>query len=352
MKGWAVSFRSLGIQLGAVAAGIGVSALILLTIGLSPGDSLTTLFQGAFGSHFALTQTTLKAVPLALCGLAVALPLRTRLWNIGAEGQFHLGAIAAAYVALSLPDVPRPALLPLTILAGMAGGAAWALLAAIPRAIWGVNEIITTLLLNYVALQLLAYLLTGPLQGKQSLGFPISDVLPGAATLPRLGSSLIHTGVFFPLAAAALLIAGLRFTKWGYEVRMIGASPEAARVSGMSATKSILVTLGGGGALAGLAGTIEVTNTFGQLQQGISPGYGYMAIAIAALAGTNLVATIAVAFLFGGFVIGGLALQVLSVPQAFVLMLQGMILFCAVGGARLAAARWGRPRRKEAPSTP
>jgi len=351
MRGFVLSARSAVVQLAAVGLGIVVSALVLTTIGLSPSESTTTLFRGAFGSDFALVQSTLKAVPLALCGLAVALPLRVRIWNIGAEGQFTFGAIAAAWVALSFPDASRPTLLTLTILAGMAGGAVWALLAAIPRALWGVNEIITTLLLNYVALQLLAYLLTGPLQGDESLGFPISDILPGASTLPHLGSSLIHAGVFFPVAAAALLVLVLRYSKWGFEVRMIGASPEAARVAGMSARKSILLTLGAGGALAGLAGTIEVTNTFGQLQQGISPGYGYMAIAIAALAGTNLVATIAVAFLFGGFVIGGLALQTLSVPQAFVLMLQGIILFCAVGGARLAARRL-RVGRREAPSTP
>ena len=346
----AARLRSVSIQLAAIGAGIAVSALILVTIGLSPGDSISTLFKGAFGSNFALTQSALKAIPLALCGLAVALPLRIRLWNIGAEGQFHLGAIAASWVALSLPGLPPGVLLPLTILAGMAGGAAWALLAAIPRALWGVNEIITTLLLNYVAIQLLAYLVTGPLQGKESLHFPISDFLPSAAILPRLGSSQIHIGVFFPLAVAAVLLFVLRSTKWGFELRMIGASPEAARVSGMSARKSIVATLGLGGAIAGLAGTIEVENTFGQLQQGISPGYGYMAIAIAALAGTSLVGTLVVAFLFGGFVVGGLALQTLSVPQAFVLMLQGITLFCAVAGSRLATRR-RRARRREAPST-
>jgi simple sugar transport system permease protein len=142
-------------------------------------------------------------------------------------------------------------------------------------------------------------------------------------------------------------------------VRLIGASPEAARVAGMSTAKNIVAVLAVGGALAGLAGMIEVANTFGQLQQGISPGYGYMAIAIAALAGTNLLATIVVAFLFGGFVVGGLALQTQSVPQAFVLMLQGIILFCAIGGARLASARRRRrpraatsPREEGAPSTP
>jgi simple sugar transport system permease protein len=327
--------RSLVIQLAAVGLGVAVSALVLTTIGQSFGGSIRTLFEGAFGSNFALTQTALKAVPLALCGLAVALPLRMRLWNIGAEGQFHLGAIAATWVALTASGLSGAVLLPLTIGAAMIAGAAWAFVAAAPRALWGVNEIITTLLLNYVAIQLLAYLLTGPLQGKESLNFPISDFLPAAALLPRLGTSLIHIGVFFPLALAILLVFLLWATKWGFEVRMIGASSEAARVTGISTGRNIVIVLCVGGAFAGLAGMIEVANTFGQLQQGISPGYGYMAIAIAALAGTSFLGTVLAGFLFGGFVVGGLALQTQGVPQAFVLMLEGTVLFCAVAGARL-----------------
>jgi simple sugar transport system permease protein len=358
VSGLARAARTVAFQAGAVALGLVLSSLVLVSIGLSPADSLSTLLRGAFGSHVALVQTTLKAVPLALCGLAVAVPLRMRIWNIGAEGQFLLGAIAATWFALRFPGLPHGVLLALTIVAGMVGGAGWALVAAIPRALWGVNEIITTLLLNYVAIQLLAYVVTGPLQGKESLNFPISDFLPSGAALPRLGSSL-HAGVIFPVAAAVLLAFVLHTTRWGYEVRLIGASPEAARVAGMSTRKNIVAVLAVGGALAGLAGMIEVANTFGQLQQGISPGYGYMAIAIAALAGTNLLATLVVAFLFGGFVVGGLALQTESVPQAFVLMLQGIILFCAIGGARLASARRRRrpraatsPREEGAPSTP
>jgi general nucleoside transport system permease protein len=341
------------VQLLAVAAGIVVSALVLTLIGLSPTTSVETLLRGAFGSEFALTQSALKAVPLALCGLAVALPLRMRLWNIGAEGQFLVGAIAAAWFSLTFPDLPRALLLPLTLVVAMAGGAAWALIAAVPRALWSVNEIITTLLLNYIAIQLLAYVVTGPLQGEESLNFPISDFLPAGAAMPKLGGSQLHAGIFVPLAAALVLVVLMRWSRWGYEVRMIGAGPAAARVLGMSSGAQIVAVLGVGGALAGIAGMIEVANTFGQLQQGISPGYGYMAIAIAALAATSFTGTLMVAFLFGGFVVGGLALQTQGVPQAFVLMLQGIVLFAAIAGARL--AHWREVRRttpfEEAPST-
>jgi simple sugar transport system permease protein len=361
MRRWRRPLRSFLVQIAAVAAGVVLSALVLAGIGISPTHALSSLFRGAFGSNFALTQTTLKAIPLALCGLAVALPLRMRLWNIGAEGQFHAGAIAASWTALHFSGWPPGVLVPAMVVAGMVAGAAWALLAALPRAFWGVNEIITTLLLNYVAIFALDYLVTGPLRGAQSFNFPISDSFPPGAVLPHLGSSLLHVGVFFPVVATGLLLVLLNRTKWGFELRMIGASPEAARVAGMSAGRKIVSVMAIGGGLAGLAGMIEVTMTFGQLQRGISPGYGYMAIVIAALAGASLVGTVFVAFLFGGFVVGGLALQVLGVPQAFVLMLQGIILFCALAGTRLAGYRLSGPlgRRRapialgqETPSTP
>jgi ABC-type uncharacterized transport system permease subunit len=339
--------RVLLIQLTAVVAGIGVSAVVLLSIGLSPTTSASSLLRGAFGSEFALTQSLLKAVPLALCGLAVALPLRMRLWNIGAEGQLLLGAIAATWFSLTFPGLPGALLLPLTVGAAIVAGAGWALIAAVPRALWSVNEIITTLLLNYIAIQLLAYAVTGPLQGDESFNFPISDRLPEAVTMPNLGDSQLHVGIFVPLAAAVALMVLMRWSRWGYEVRMIGAGAAAARVLGMSSRAHVVALLGAGGALAGIAGMIEVANTFGQLQQGISPGYGYMAIAIAALAGTSFAGTLLVSFLFGGFVVGGLALQTHAVPQAFVLMLQGIVLFAAIAGARLSGRR--RVARQSAP---
>jgi ABC-type uncharacterized transport system permease subunit len=336
---FALAARSFIVQILAVAVGVVLSVTLLALVGTSPADALEALLRGAFGTDFALTQTVLKAIPLALCGLAVAVPLLMRLWNIGAEGQFHAGAIGATFAALSAPEWPAAALLPAMIGAGMAAGALLALVAAVPRALWGVNEIITTLLLNYVAILAVAYLVIGPWRGAESFNFPVSDLFSPGAALPRLGSSQLHLGVFFPVVAAAILLFLLHRSPWGFEVRMIGASPGAARVAGMSTRRNIVVVMLVAGALAGLAGMVEVSMTFGRLQQGISPGYGYMAIVIAALAGGNVLGTLAAAVLFGGFVVGGFALQTLGVPQAFVLMLQGIILFCALAGARLAGSR-------------
>lgn len=349
--------RSAGFQVAAVGVGLGISALLLAGFGYDPGTVLSRLLDGAFGSEFALTQTALKATPLALTGLAVALCLRMRLWNIGAEGQLYAGAIGAAGVALFV-RWPAPLLIVAMIAAGALFGALWALLAAVPRALWGANEIITTLLLNYVGILLVAYLVTGPWRGETN--FPVSDPFPPESRLPLLGSSLLHVGVLFPLGAAAALAFLLRRSRWGFEVRMIGASPGTARTVGMSTTRNIVVVMAAGGALAGLAGMIEVSMTFGRLRTELSPGYGYMAIVIAALAGASMIGTIAVAVLFGGFVVGGFALQTLGIPQAFVLLLQGTILFCALAGAYAGGRRLPYRRRldrlpgapKEEPSTP
>jgi general nucleoside transport system permease protein len=347
------SLRTFAIQLAAVGVGLILSTLLLATIGVSPWEALTSLLRGAFGSEFALTQSALKAIPLALTGLAVALCLRMRLWNIGAEGQFHAGAIGATWAALTFPTMAAIGLLPLMILASIVAGAFWALLAAVPRALWGVNEIITTLLLNYVAILAVAYLVTGPWRSEASFNFPVTDLFGSGAVLPRIGDSVLHMGVFVPVIAAVVLVVVLNRSPWGYEVRVIGASPDAARLAGMSIAKHILVVMAVSGALAGIAGMIEVANSFGRLRQGISPGYGYMAIVIAALAAADFLATLVVAFLFGGFIVGAFALQALGVPQAFVLLLQGIILFCALAGSQLAGARlapWIPARLRRTPS--
>jgi simple sugar transport system permease protein len=353
--------RTVAVQVAAVAVGLVLSALLLTTIGESPGNVLRTLLEGAFGSEFALTQTALKAVPLALAGLAVALPLRMNLWNIGAEGQLYAGAIGATWVALTFGGWPAGGLLPAMVVASVVAGAFWAGLAAAPRAFLGVNEIITTLLLNFVAVLAVAYLVTGPWRSTSatSLNFPVTNLFSDAALLPSIGR--VHVGVFFPLAIALVLIVLLGRTRFGFEVRMIGASPETARVVGMPIARDILVVMLVGGAIAGIAGMIEISTTFGRLRQGLSPGYGFMGIAIAALAGTSIVGTLVVAFLFAGFVVGGLALQTEGVPQAFVLLVQGIIIFCALAGTRLAASPLRRllPRRAgtevvatEEPSSP
>jgi general nucleoside transport system permease protein len=241
---------------------------------------------------------------------------------------------------LTFPTWPAGALLPAMVFGSFVAGAAWALLAAVPRAYVGVNEIITTLLLNFVAILAVAYLVTGPWRSTAatSLNFPVTNLFPETALLPKTGDR-IHVGVFFPLVIAAVLALLLHRSRWGFEVRMIGANPLAARAAGMPIARNVLVVLLVAGAIAGVAGMIEVSATFGRLRQGISPGYGFMGVAIAALAGARIAPTLVVAFLFGGFVVGGLALQTEGVPQAFVLLVQGIILFCALAGARLAGVR-------------
>jgi ABC-type uncharacterized transport system permease subunit len=342
-------------QVAAALIGVFAACLVLnVAIGVPTSTAISTLFNGAFGSTHALGQTTVQFIPLALTGLAVALPMRMRLWNIGAEGQFYAGAIGVSAVALNVGGLSTAPMLVVLAVAGMASGVIWALLAAIPRAIWGVNEIITTLLLNYIAIQLAAYLVVGPLQGKQAPGYPITDPFPDAAHMPLIGGGPVSIAVIFVLVAAVAIYALLRFTRSGFEIKMLGASPDTSRVVGISATKNTVLVFGLAGALGGLAGMVQVVGSFGALQQDISPGYGYMAVIIAALAGANLLGTLVLAFLFGGFIVGGLALQTADVPEPFVDLLQGIVLFAAIIGAHLAGLRLTRcsPRKQQTQLTP
>ncbi|HWM14323.1 MAG TPA: ABC transporter permease [Gaiellaceae bacterium] len=359
MRNAARAASTAAIRLAAVGVGLVASALVLASIGQSPWEALRTLLEGAFGNEFALGQTLLKSIPLALTGLAVALCLRMRLWNIGAEGQLHAGAIGASAAALAFTGWPAGALLPAMIGASMLAGALWASLAAVPRALWGVNEIITTLLLNYVAILAVAWLVTGPWRGEGN--FPVSDPFPPGSRLPLLGWNVVHLGVIFPVVLATILAFVLARSRLGFEVRTIGASPAAARVAGMSTARNVLVVMLTAGAIAGIAGMVEVSMSFGRLRQGISPGYGFMAIVIAALAGASFFGTLVVAFLFAGFIVGGFALQTLGVPASFVLLIQGFVLFAALVGSyvsdrRLLPFRSPRagaegPTAKEEPST-
>ena len=356
---WAGRFNRIGVATVAAFGVVLMLALVLLAAGASPIESFKTLLEGAFGSSFAWRQTLLKTVPLALTGLAVAIPMSLRLWNIGAEGQLHLGAIGATAVALAFPSLPAPILLPIMVIAGAIAGSLWALLPAIPRALWGVSEIITTLLLNGVGLLLVTYLVTGPWRTTTAASFPVTDPFSDAAKLPFLGTTRIHIGVFIPVIAALILYFVLRSSKFGYEVRAIGANPHAARVVGMSTLKAILIVMVVGGALAGIAGMVEVSATFGRLRTGISPGYGFMGIVIATLARGNVLGTVLIALLFGGFVGGGLALQTLGISQAFVFVIQGLILLGTVVVTWILGfpvfRRREQPRqltRGEQPSTP
>ncbi|HLJ61712.1 MAG TPA: ABC transporter permease [bacterium] len=324
-----------------ILAALAAGGLMLAASGVNPFAAYAVLVSDPFGSAFGWSETAVKATPLILTGLAVLLPARMRLWNIGAEGQLQCGAIGATWIAVFTPIGHSALAVPALLLVGMGAGAAWCLVPAILRAWLSVNETITTLLMNYVALLLVDFLIYGPWQDPQGRGFPLSPVLPASAKLPVLvPGTRIHLGFALALLAVAATAFVLTRTRWGLEIRIIGDNPDAARYAGINLTRNILLVMAAAGALAGLAGAGEVSAVSGRLQQGLSPGYGYTGIIVAWLARLHPVATVLVAFLLGGLFLGGDGLQIsLNLPIAVVYMLQGLIFFFVLGGEQLAGSR-------------
>jgi simple sugar transport system permease protein len=273
-----------------------------------------------------------KAIPLMLAGLGVSLAFKMKLWNIGAEGQIYMGAFAASGVALSLGQLSGVALLPLMLAAGFAAGAIWALIPGVLRAFWQINETITTLMLNYVAIIWVDYLVYGPWKDPASLGFPLTPRFAAGAYLPVLGSSRVHAGLLIALIIAVVFYLVLKYTRWGYELRVVGESPEAARYAGIDVVKNIMLVMLISGGIAGLAGMIEISGITHRLQHGISPGYGYTAIIVAWLGRLHPIGIVLVAVLFGALLVGGFGVQTSGIPFSIVLMLQGAVLFFLLAG--------------------
>ncbi len=304
------------------------------------------MFSGAFGSAYGISETLVKAIPLMLAGLGISLAFRMKLWNIGAEGQLYIGAFAASWVPLTFPDLPAYEMIPAMILLGMAAGGLWALLPAIPRAYLGVNEIISTLMLNYVAILWVDYLVFGPWKDPKGFNFPLSAPFSEAARLGTVGNTRVHTGIFFALIVAVIIYIIINRTKWGFEIRVIGESEPAARYAGMDIRRNILLVMLVSGAICGLAGMTEVSGITGRLQPNLSPGYGYTAIIVAWLSKLNPFAILLVSVLFGGLQVGGYLVQTSGVPASVATMLQGAILFFVLGGDILTRYRI-RPGRGE-----
>ena len=325
---------SAAIPVGSVLAAFLLGAGVLAAAGVNPLAVYAELLGDPFGSVFGLAETIVKATPLILTGLAVLLPARMRLWNIGAEGQLQFGAIGATYAALFTPFGHSPAAVPVVLALGMGAGALWALFPAVLRACLNVNETITTLLLNYIALLFVDYLIYGPWKDPASRGFPLSATFPPAAKLPVLiPGTRVHLGFLLALSAVACVAVILHRTRWGFEIRVIGDNPRAARYAGMNLVRNTLLVMTIAGALAGLAGVGEASAIAGRLQRGLSPGYGYTAILVAWLARLDPLVMVLVAFLLGGLYLGGDALQIsFGLPLAVVNMLQGLIFFFVLGG--------------------
>jgi simple sugar transport system permease protein len=263
------------------------------------------LVQGALGSTFALTETLARATPLILTGLAAAVAFRAKLWNIGAEGQLYAGALAAAAVGSGALGVPAALLLPAVILAGALAGALLLLGPALLKVRLGVDEVVTTLLLNFVVLLFVQMMLEGPLQDPMGMGWPQSPPVLPAAELPKLlPRTRLHVGLVLALALAVLMWLYTRRTVWGFEARAVGANLEAARYAGMPVGVVFVRTALLSGGLAGLAGVSEVAGLKGYLTQDLSPGFGYAGIVVAMLAQLNPLGCIASALFVAAVFVG------------------------------------------------
>jgi simple sugar transport system permease protein len=338
-----VTPRAVVVPLLAALGALALLTALLAVLGYAPGPALEALASGAFGSRGAWTATLLKTCPLLLTGLAVALSFRAGVWNIGAEGQLYAGALVATAVATRIAsDAPALVLVPFVALAGAAGGAALAGIAGILRATRGVSEVITTILLNFVAIQAVALAVHGPLQ-EAGASYPQSDALPVAALLPAWGR--IHAGVVCAGVLAVLAQVLVFRTALGFRLRAVGLSPLAARFAGISPERHGVVAIALAGALAGLAGAFEVAGVTGRLYEGLSPGYGYTAIAVALLGRLSPLALVPAALFFGALEAGAGAMQrVAGVPAVVTQIVQGLVILLVVGIPLGASAARGRAR--------
>lgn len=323
-----------------ILAALVVGGIFLSAIGLAPLAVYREILRVSYTTGYGIADTLVSASALILTGLAAGIAFRFKLYNIGGEGQLYVGAIAASGVALLVGEgTPAGVLIPLVIVAGMAGGAIWIAVPAIARAWLGTSEIITSLLLNYVALSLLQYLIFGAntlWRDPDSPTFPRGAPVPAEALFPRWGTTRVHLGLALAIAAAVVLAVVISRTRWGYRWRVFGDSPAAARYSGVSSKQVIVVVLLVSGALAGLAGAGEVVGRTGRLDpNGLVLNLGYNGIIVAALARYNPLAIVPVGVLLGGILNAGPALQSLpgqNVPTAISTTLTGAILIFALAG--------------------
>jgi ABC-type uncharacterized transport system permease subunit len=324
-------------SLGSVIVAFLISGIILKFIGGDPIRVLTYFFDATFGSWAVFSDTMVKATPLIMVGLACAVAFKMKLWNIGAEGQFYIGAFASSLVVLipmvDLETTPKFVVIGLMVIMGMIGGAIWGFIPGYLKAKYKVNEIITTLMLNYVALYWNNFWI---FDKWSDAGFQMTPQFDKVAWLPRLSDLAkeykafsgitLHLGVVFGLIAAVVIWWILERSHWGYQIKLIGDNPKAARYAGLNITRNLVLVMMLSGALAGLAGMSEISGVVHRLQEKISPGYGFTGIIVAWLAKLNPFAVIIVSILFGALIIAGRQIQ----PAGLAYLLQGIILFMVI----------------------
>ena len=314
------------------AAVVGAGALVLAAIGASPWATYATIVTGPLQDLFGATEILVRAVPLTLVALGIAISFRSGILNIGAEGQIMIGVLAASAVALGLPKLPGIVLVPLCLAAGAAAGALWAGIAGVLRARLEVNEILSTVMLNYIAAQIYTFLLRGPMIDPNELmtgsGTPQSMRLVRSAWLARLvPGTRLHAGLVLALVLAVLVWLLLWRTTLGYRMRAAGAGRKAARYAGIHVERSLVVAMLFAGGFAGLAGAVEVLGVHHRAIEGISSGYGFAGIVVALFGALHPAGIVPAAAFFGLLLVGAdMTQRSAGVPANMILVLQGVII--------------------------
>jgi ABC-type uncharacterized transport system permease subunit len=325
----------------AALAALLLGAVMLWALGASPVTGYRSLFEGAFGSRDALANTTIKAVPLILVGAGICIAFRANVLNIGGEGQIVMGGLASTATALALPTLPRPIVIPLVLLAGVAGGALWGAIPGALKAYYNVNEILSTIMLNIVAVQVMNYLLRGPLVDKGFSGFsliPQTQRLSPHSDLPILvRGTQLHSGILVAVLAAIAVYVVLWRTGMGFRLRAVGLSREASNYAGMPVKRTITLALTLSGAMAGLAGAVLVFGSASHrmVTDGTATGFtgsaGFNGIVAALFGGLHPLWTILSSFVFGGLLVGGNAVQrAVQVPSSMIVALNGLVVVFVV----------------------
>jgi general nucleoside transport system permease protein len=335
--------NSLLVPVLAIVTAVIAGGLIIYSVGGNPIAAYMGLVQGAFGSSKALSETAVWATPYIFAGLAVAVAFNGGLFNIGAEGQLALGAVTAALIGYALPgwlgiSIPVYIHIPLTVGMGMLAGAIWAAIPGALKAYTGGHEVINTIMMNYIALNIVSFLLNGPMRDPDPLNLSArTPEIAVSARIPAIFSNpllRVHWGFVLALVVAAVIWWLLWKTKLGFEIRTVGANPDAAKYAGINVKRTIIVTMAISGALAGLAGAIEVTALNYRHELGFSMGYGFDAIAIALLGKTNPFGVVLAAILFGAMRNGATRMQFLTqIPVDIISVIQALILLFVAADA-------------------
>jgi len=352
-----IDWTKLGLNLAMPAAGLAaalaVGALMLLLLKADPIAAYAAMIQGAAGTTYGLTQSLVKATPLLLVGAGICIAFRASVINIGGEGQMILGAVASTATALGLSGLPAFILAPLACLAGFAAGAAWGFVPGYLKARLRVNEILSTIMLNAIAVQFMSFLLQGPLMDPEGIArgtfLAQSGRLPEASWLPRLvPRTLLNAGAIIAVAMAILAYVLLWRTALGFSIRAVGLNPHAARYAGIDVPKHQALALALAGGFAGLGGAVEVLGVQHRLLEGLTSGYGFTGIVAALLGGLHPIGLMPASVLFGGILVGADRMQrAVQVPSSLITALLGLIVLF-VSGAALWSRRWAERRRVNA----